>query len=202
MRIYVDIDDVVSETARSLAALCFELYGKRIAYEDIFVFDLQTAFGLSKAEIDALMEVAHSREKILSYPETPGASETLRKWIREGHDIEVVTGRPFLTAGPTREWLAARGLAALPVLHVDKFGREPPPPFPGAPRSLTVDEFCRRRYDFAVEDSPAALAHLSHIPGCRVAVFSRPWNAKAEFPSPAFTRCPGWTAIDALLHQK
>lgn len=202
MRIYIDFDDVISETARSLADLCFRMYGKRIDYKDIFVFDLQEAFSLDKVQIDALMEKAHTREMVLSYPETPGASNTIRKWIASGHEVEIVTGRPFFTSPQTREWLELHHLESIPVIHVDKFGREPPQPYPGAPRSLSVEEFCVRRYDFAVEDSPAALAHLARIPDCKVAVFNRPWNAKAVLPSNMFSRCSDWHAVDELLNRK
>lgn len=199
MRIYVDFDDVISETARTLCGLADRLYGRKIRYEDVFAFDLKTSFGLSRSEIDALMDVAHSHEYLLAYPETPGAAATLSAWRGRGLDIEIVTGRPAFTQAGTREWLDLRGLGDIPVIHVDKFGREPPPSSPDAPRAMDVDTFCRRRYDFAVEDSPTGLLHLARIPGCRVAVYERPWNAKVPLPSPAFTCCANWQEIDELL---
>ena len=201
MRIYVDFDDVVTETARELCRLADRLYGRQVAYEDVFAFELQVSFGLSRPQIDALMAVAHSRDMLLAYRETPGACDTLRKWVDQGRDIEIVTGRPLATNAGTREWLARRGLGDLPVVHVDKFGREPPPATPDAPRALSVEEFCARRYDFAVEDSPVGLGHLAKLPGCRVAVFSRPWNATYALPSPLFARCRDWDEVDAWSRQ-
>ena len=61
MRIYIDFDDVLCETARNLAVLARELFGRTVPYEAISGFDLKAAFALSEAEIDRLMEHAHRR---------------------------------------------------------------------------------------------------------------------------------------------
>ena len=39
MRIYVDIDDVLCETAASLCGLAAREFGRHVAYEDVGVFD-------------------------------------------------------------------------------------------------------------------------------------------------------------------
>ena len=117
------------------------------------------------------------------------------------YGVTLPLGRPFLTAASSRDWLAAHGLARLPVVHVDKYGREPPAA-PGAPRALTLAEFAARHYDFAVEDSPAALAHLAKMEGCLTAVFARPWNTRTPLPSDAFVRCADWGEVDALLRER
>lgn len=197
--IYVDFDDVICETARDLSALADKLYGIKVPYPEISAFDLHEAFGLNDDQYHRLMAIAHSRKFVLGYKETPGASETLNKWIDEGFNVEIVTGRPFVTASASREWLDAHGLSRLPVIHVDKYGREPPPTSPDAPRALSVAEFALRHYDFAVEDSPTALAHLEKLPNCITAVFARPWNAKIKFATSSFIRCENWLAVDNLL---
>ena len=200
MKVYVDFDDVICETARDLSALALRLYGIRVPYLAIRAFDLHEAFGLDDAQYLRLMAEAHSREFVLGYAETPGAAATLNKWVDEGHEVEIVTGRPFITAAASREWLDAHGLSRLPIIHVDKYGREPPAA-PGAPRALTLEEFAVRQYDFAVEDSPAALAHLAKMGSCLTAVFSRPWNVGTPLPTDAFVRCANWTEVDARLNQ-
>lgn len=199
MRIYIDFDDVLSETARSLCGLADRLFGRKVTYDEVHVFDLQVSFNLSREEISRLMDEAHSYEMLMSYPESEGACRTLSKWIGDGHELEIVTGRPICTHEGSLEWLARRGIVDVPVIHVDKFGREPPPLSPDAPRSLSIEEFCEREYDFAVEDSPMAFAHLAKLRDCRVAVYERPWNMTVEMPSAAFTRCADWRQIDTLL---
>lgn len=198
MRIYVDFDDVICETAKALSVIANRLFGVDVPFERIRHFDLRKSFGLDAAQYDRLMKAAHEPEAILAYEEIPGASCALRKWKAAGHEVEVVTGRPFSTCSASLEWLASHGLADLPVIHVDKYGREPEP-LPGEGRSLTLEEFSRLRYDFAVEDSPAALEHLAKMDGCRVAVFSRPWNVNVPLPGPMFTRADGWGEVAFAL---
>lgn len=201
MRIYIDFDDVLSETARTLCLLADRMFGRKVAYEEVFAFDLQISFNLSRDEIASLMDTAHTYELLMSYPETEGACATISKWMAEGHELEIVTGRPISTHEGSLEWLSRRGIEGLPIIHVDKFGREPPPLSPDAPRSLSVDEFCERQYDFAVEDSPMAFAHLARLDDCRVAVYERPWNKTIELPSKAFTCCSNWQEIDNLFQR-
>lgn len=201
MRIYVDFDDVICETARSLSVIAKRLFGVDVPFERIRYFDLRKSFGLDAGQYDQLMEAAHEPEAILAYDELPGASCALRKWKDDGHDVDVVTGRPFRTRAASLEWLASHGLADLPVIHVDKYGREPAP-LPGEGRSLTLEEFSRLCYDFAVEDSPAALEHLAKMDGCRVAVFSRPWNVNVPLPGPMFTRADGWQEVEQIADNR
>ena len=198
MKVYVDFDDVICETARDLSALAERLYAIRVPYPAIRAFDLHEAFGLDDAQYRRLMAVAHSREFVLGYAETPGAAATLNRWADAGIDVEIVTGRPFITAASSRDWLAAHGLARLPVVHVDKYGREPPAA-PGAPRALTLAEFAARHYDFAVEDSPAAFQFFGHLPDLQVLVYDRPWNRACEFPSGNFRRCADWETINNIV---
>ena len=40
MKIYVDFDDCLCETARSFADLAIEMFGKRVPYEKIRFFEL------------------------------------------------------------------------------------------------------------------------------------------------------------------
>lgn len=201
MRIYVDFDDVLCETAMSLSVIARRLFGVHVPFERIRHFDLRKSFGLDAAQYDRLMAAAHEPEAILGYEEIPGASRTMLKWMAEGREVEVVTGRPFRTSKASREWLVCHGLGDMPLIHVDKYGREPPPR-PGEGRSLTLEEFSRLRYDFAVEDSPAALDHLAKMEGCRVVVFSRPWNMDVPLPGPRFTRADGWRGVEQIVDSR
>lgn len=202
MRIYVDFDDVICETARYFATLVGKLFGKSFDYEDIHFFNLQQSFRLTDSEYNVMMKAAHSDEELLSYEETPGASETLNRWHDEGHSVQVVTGRPFSSAAVSREWLDRHALGWLPIIHVDKYGREQPLDDHDRERALTVDEFAKLSFDFAVEDSPAGFEHLKKIPCCTVAVFNRPWNAETLLDSAQFVRCAGWKEIDAACRRR
>ena len=51
MRIYIDIDDVMCETAATLCLLAEREFGKGVPYAEVSQFDLQQVFGLTDEEI-------------------------------------------------------------------------------------------------------------------------------------------------------
>ena len=59
MRVYVDFDDVLCETAQGLAVLALEMFGRQVPFEKIHAFDLRVAFDLHLEQYLALMERAH-----------------------------------------------------------------------------------------------------------------------------------------------
>ena len=42
---------------------------------------------------------------------------------------------------------------------------------------------------------------MSNFDGCKVAIYSRPWNVKAELPNENFVRCADWKEIDEVFRQ-
>jgi hypothetical protein len=202
LRIYVDFDDVLCETARALSGLAATLFGRRVPYEAIGAFDLRDAFDLAHEQYRTLMEQAHREEFLGALPPAEESVATLKAWLRAGHDVQIVTGRPFATRVASAAWLERHGLAGAVLLHVDKYGREPAPAAPDAPRSLSPTELGRRRYDLAVEDAPEALRHLEGMPGCWVAIFDRPWNRHLAAGAGRTFRCRDWRAVAALAAQR
>lgn len=199
MNVYVDFDDVVSETAKYFCDLLPKYFGKTVPYEDVKFFNLKKSFDLCEADYRRMMEIAHREEELLVYRETEGAAEVLDKWMAEGHNVQIVTGRPYSSRKGTEKWLDAHGLKNMPIVFVDKYGREQPLNDDVLERALTVEEFAELEFDFAVEDSPAAFEHLKKIDGCTVAVFSRPWNEDTELDGKTFVRCRNWKEIDSLF---
>lgn len=197
MKIYIDFDDVICETAEYFTKLAKELFDIDVPYKEVQFFNLQKSFDLSDEQYDELMKAGHFPENLLAYKETPGASKIINKWIDEGHEVSIVTGRPFDSYEPSRKWLDNHGLNRVPLFCVDKYGREN---FnQGCSYSMTLADLYKHEFDFAIEDSPAAFEHVLHFENCRVAVFDRPWNKTAEFPNERFVRCENWKNIDDLL---
>jgi len=50
--IYVDFDDVFSDTTCAFLEILEVEFGKRVNFEDIFSFDLQASFGLGESEFE------------------------------------------------------------------------------------------------------------------------------------------------------
>lgn len=199
MKIYIDFDDVICETAKYFTFLAKKMFGIDLPYSQVQFFNLKKAFDLNDDQYDALMKAGHFPENLLAYEETPSASRIINKWVDEGHEVSVVTGRPYDSYEPSRKWLDNHGLERIPLICVDKYGREN---FNnGSTYSITLEELYDMEFDFAVEDSPAAFEHVMHFEGCRVAVFDRPWNKNAELPDERFVRCFDWNDIDSLLNR-
>ena len=198
MRIYVDFDDVVCETARCLSAWARERFGIGVPYEDIRWFDLRRSLRLNDGQYAELMARAHAEDALLRYPPTPGAVKTLSRWRQAGLEVTVVTGRPVAARAASHAWLAHHGLADLPVVFVDKYRREAGAS-PGAPRAPAFDEFDVSAFDIAVEDAPLALDRLAAVPGTRVFVFDRPWNRGYAPARGRVERVAGWAALAAAV---
>jgi hypothetical protein len=194
MRIYVDFDDVLCETAQGLTVLARELFGREVPFEQIRDFNLEIAFDLDAAQHRALMDRAHAPEFLLQLPALDGCVPCLQDWRRQGHEVVVVTGRPSSADPICRDWLARRDLASLPVLYVDKYNRRHPVP-KGAPPILPFAEVLRQPFDLVIDDSPQALDALQTRATGHTIVFDRPWNRAYACPSPRVTRCCGWDEV-------
>jgi hypothetical protein len=198
MRIYIDFDDVLCETARHLSDMARDLFSRNVPYEAISVFNLQEAFTLSEAEIGHLMDHAHRTEFLTGLTPAPGGLEAVRALEACGHDLAIVTGRPATSHDGSCGWLRKHGLSHLDILYVDKYGRAPASPPPGTPKTLTLGEFESLHFDVAIDDAPTALDLLAHRRNCTVIVFNRPWNQ--QYPAaPAMHRSGSWPEIVSLI---
>ena len=195
--VYLDFDDVLAQTFVELARFAREAFGKRIDPAACTDFDLHVSLGLTDAEYPRFMERFHA-ERLLDIPEMPGAGNALRGWLRDGAARPVVvTGRAPSCHADSVMWLEAHGLADVPVLHVDKYGR-----FAGDPGVVPFPALAERGFALAVDDAPGALAALASYRLCPYAVFDRPWNR--DYAPPAGTPSPvarfrSWEELDAFV---
>ena len=197
MKLYVDFDDCLCETGRAFAGMVSDLFGKQVPYEEMRCFNLQQAFGLTDGQYDRLLLRGHEPDVLLSFEETPGACAVLNEWIGRGHEVSVITGRPYNAFEPSRAWLDRHGLSQVPLYCLDKYGRENL--IRNSEFSLKPDDFYKMKFDFAVEDSPSAFRFFDHLPKLRVLVFDRPWNRDAVFPGGNYQRCFDWKRIREIL---
>ena len=197
MNFYVDFDDCLCETARHFSDLVMELFGINVPYEKIRYFDLQKSFSLTDEQLEEMMIKAHRPEVLLSYEETPGAVRVLNHWIEEGHDVSIITGRPYSAYESSREWLNRHGLARVKLYCFNKYGRNG---FIGNSEfSLEVEDYYKMHFDYAIEDSPSAFRFFDHLPELKVMVYDRPWNQACEFSGKNYCRCFDWKTIRRVV---
>ncbi len=193
MKIYVDFDDCLCETARAFSKLGMEMFGRNVPYEDIRFFELDKSFRLNDEQFEQFMIRGHQPDVLLSYEETPGASAVINEWLSCGHDVSVITGRPFSAYEPSREWLDRHGLEHVKLYCLNKYGRDSF--IKNSDFSLEPEDYYRMKFDLAVEDSPKAFPFFTHLPSLRVLVFDRPWNWDCTFPNENYTRVFSWESI-------
>src|ERR1041384_5626448 len=100
--IYVDMDDVLCETAQALLGIAAREFGKTIPYDQLNTFEVGGAFGLEMREIEELFRMAHHPEEMLAMAPISEAITVLADWARSGHEIAIVTGRPPATYDVSR----------------------------------------------------------------------------------------------------
>ncbi len=192
MKFYIDFDDCLCETARSFTEIAKRLFGRNVPYEKVRFFNLKEAFDLNDEEYEKLMEEGHLPEILLAYEETPGASQVINKWIDDGHEVNIITGRPYSTYEVSRRWLDEHGLERVNLYFLNKYGRDF---FVGnSEYNLELEDYYKMHFDFAIEDSPMAFKYFNHLPELKVLVFDRPWNQECELQE-NFHRCPDWEYI-------
>ena len=197
MKIYVDYDDCLCETARSFSEIAVEMFDKHVPYEKIRYFELDRSFDLNEEQFMRFMTKGHEPEVLLSYDETPGASSVINEWVAKGHDVSIITGRPFSSYEPSRKWLDDHGLRNVRLYCLNKYGRDGF--IKNSDFSLEPEDYYKMKFDFAVEDSPKAFRFFDHLPGLRVLVYDRPWNRACEFPNGNYTRCSDWEEIRHIV---
>ncbi len=197
MKFYVDFDDCLCETAAAFVGIAKRLFEKDVPYENIRFFNLKESFSLTDEEYEQLMIEGHRSQVLLSYEETPGASAVLNEWIDQGHEICVITGRPFSSFEVSRRWLDEHGLERVSLFCLDKYGRDSF--IRDSDFNLKLDDYYRMKFDFAIEDSPMAFRFFEHLPDLRIMVYDRPWNHESEFPDHRFHRCRNWEQIRKRL---
>ena len=196
MKIYVDFDDCLCETAREFTNIADRLFGKKVPYEKVRFFNLQQSFELTDEEYEKLMAEGHLPEVLLSYKETPGASKVLNEWIDLGYEVSVITGRPYSAYEPSRKWLDDHGLERAKIYFLNKYGRDSF--YEKNEYDLELEDYYKMKFDYAIEDSPAAFRFFEHLPELKVMVFDRPWNRECELGE-RYVRCVSWDRISEIV---
>ncbi|HSE90481.1 MAG TPA: bifunctional metallophosphatase/5'-nucleotidase [Candidatus Binatia bacterium] len=188
--IYVDMDDVLCETARGCLEIIERVFGKRVDYEQLTDFNLGNACELSPEETAELYHIVHHPDELLKLQPVKGAIAVLNQWIAAGFEIAIVTGRPPPTYEPSLDWLAREQVPYHSFTLVDKYGR-----FTSAETiAVSLSEFAARGFVFAVEDSPTMARYLVEQMKVPVKLFDRPWN-RTTIEHPQITRHNHWFEI-------
>lgn len=197
MKIYIDFDDCLCETARAFTEIADRMFGIRVPYEEVRNFDLKQSFDLTDAQYEEMMEEGHLPEALLSFEETPGAVKVVNEWLDQGNEVSIITGRPYSVFDASRRWLDEHGLERARLYCLDKYGRDAF--LKNSTFSLELEDYYKMTFDYAIEDSPRAFRFFDHLPDLKVLVVDRPWNRECAFPNENYHRCMDWETIRTLV---
>jgi len=188
--IYVDIDDVLAESTLSFLSILEQDFGKTFAFDQIIDFDLKKSFHLTDLEYEQFFYAIHQPETILGLEPIEGAIHILEEWQKRGYRIVVVTGRPTDAYESSRAWLAKHKVPCDAFIMLDKYSR------PGIDRhiALSLQEFSKMRFTWAVEDSLMMARFLSNDMNIPVALMDRPWNQTSSLNG-RIVRCQSWQGV-------
>ena len=195
--VYVDMDDVLCQTAQHFLTILERDFGKRFTFEQLTDFDVGQACELTVDEKQELYGIVHQDEELLNIPPIPGAVDVLQQWSAAGHDIAIVTGRPPDTYEPSVQWLNKHGVPHNKTLIVDKYGRFAP----DGSQCISLEALINHSFCWAVEDSPIMAMYLASQMKTPVALLDRPWNRK-DTNHELVSRHQNWIEIAQALPRK
>ncbi len=196
--IYLDLDDVLCDTAVAYLGLVDREFGRQIHFENIFSFDLQKSFGLSDEQNSHMFHCAHQPEFILNIGIFEGVRAILQEWRRQGHRIHIVTGRHTASYRATLDWLEQHAICYDSFTMVDKYGWQ------DTDHDLAVPlaEIRDRSYSFGIEDNIEMTRFLSQEMGIPVLLHDRPWNRDLQVSSGAngeVKRFESWKNLRSMV---
>lgn len=192
--IYVDFDDVLSETTLAFSQILKREYGREVGIEQITSFNFQEAFGLTPKEFDYLFDLIHRPEEILKFDPVEGAIEVLKDWAFQGYKVAIVTGLLTSTYETSLEWLSSHRVPYDSFIMVDKYSR----PATDHTVAISMDALSAMKFCLAVEDSLSMAEYISQNMDIRVALFDRPWN-RGKGLNGKIERYTGWGRIGPLI---
>ena len=201
-RLYVDLDDVIGETARRLLVMAAQEYGFRVPFEEVTSFDLDAVFGMDAEETAEFYRRSNEADVLSGVALREGAVESLAACRARGIEVWIVTGRPAASRELTRAWLADRNVPHDRLLFVDKYGKmQQEEAFPVDPAGLlSLEELAEMEFRAAVEDHVGMARILADRMRTPVLLMDRPWNRDPEADAhPLITRCRDWKAVLAAL---
>lgn len=188
--IYVDLDDVLSDTTQSFIKILRREFGKNVDFEDIFSFDLKVSFNLSDSEYEHFFYRAHQPEVIMEFSPIEGAIGVLGEWTKLGYHVSIVTGRLTSAYEASLDWLAKHKVPYHAFTMVDKYSRKNI----DSNIAISMEQFSKMKFCLAMEDSTTMAQHLSQKMAIPVALIDRPWNRNANL-NHNITRYTSWYDI-------
>ena len=122
-----------------------------------------------------------------------GAVNVLNKWVEQGYEIAVVTGRLTSAYDASLQWLRKNDVPFDSFIMVDKYSR----PVVDKSIAISLERFSEMEFVLAVEDSVDMVNFINRRMNSPVILFDRPWNRNGFLKSDV-KRYKTWEEIGNL----
>ena len=188
--VYIDMDDVLCDTATAYTVLVKQYFGKQFQLEQIHSFNLQKSFALNDEENRHMFELAHRREFTLALQPFEGVSTALSIWKEKGLHLAIVTGRHTCARNDSLDWLHHHAIPYDAFIMVDKYNRS------GTDHSVAISmtTLSLMSFAFAIEDHSDMANYLGTVMKVPVKLFDRPWNRHVQ-DTETISRFTDWHSL-------
>ena len=142
-KILLDIDSTLYPMDSVIRDVLQRFYGLDLPEGDQDTWTPWRQVGLTDEQGRKVMEACHTDEEILRQKPFAGAVATIKKWVKAGVEVHVVSHRNPRSAPATEAWLAKIGL-----------------PYAALVLDLTVDKFVyaqKNQIDLIIDDKPTLI---------------------------------------------
>ncbi len=193
--VYIDIDDVIANTSKSIPVLAEKLFGIKVQYEDLTSFNFNESLKLNPAQLETFFEYLHREEVLIEFFPVKGAKESLNKIKELGYVIYIITGRPPHSFEITKKWLQKNGFIYDYLYFADKYSRYSDT---NKPHIISMDQLAEIDFTLIIEDS-LKMAMWFNEKKSRVALIDHPWNREYDAAKSVFKRCFNWNDVMGYL---
>jgi uncharacterized HAD superfamily protein len=173
MRIAIDLDGTTANWLGLVLAMHNQEFHTQLTEMDITMWDFMPLLRFPSWEV--FWRWAQRRAIFWHCRPYPGAVNTLKRLVRDGHEITFLTHRPDWSKQDTLDWLDCYGLPLRLVMTN------------GLPKS-------RYNFDLFVDDSPSVLADLQ-AQGMTAIRMVRKWNRPIADMAAADT----WGGVERII---
>ena len=169
MRIGIDIDNVIVEIVPPLLPEMNKIFGTKLSYKDIYMYDFHTILGISEVEMrEKFWKKKKLIKKLFMAAKPVRGVQKAIKYLSKNHEIILVTDRPREFMSITTKWLSKWSIPRTEIKHM----------IGGIKGKHTYAEFQKIHglgFDVFIEDKLEDVILLTRHCS-RVFLYKRPWN--------------------------
>jgi uncharacterized HAD superfamily protein len=168
-KILLDIDSTLYPMDSAIRNVLQRFYGLDLPEVNQDTWTPWRQLGLTDEQGLRVLDICHTDEEILRQKPFAGAVATVRKWVKAGVEVHVVSHRSPRSAGATKSWLAKIGL-----------------PYDALALDFMVDKLAyaqKNQVDLIIDDKPT-LIEQAVAAGLPIATLRYPYNQAllAQYP--------------------